>query len=830
MVMIDKIKFKLLSPKMIQKMSAVLITTSEVYDADAYPVEGGVMDTRMGVIDPGIRCKTCGGRSGECQGHFGHIDLAKPVYNILYLKQIKTMLTYTCNDCGGLLVDKDKIKDDKTLNKLTVPKTCPACDEPVEKIKFERPMSFKRGTHVITAEEAREQFEKVSDEDLKSLHFDGGRPEWMILTIFPVPSITTRPSITLTSGERSEDDLTHKLVDIVRINQRLLNNLEIGAPEFILDDLWELLQYHVATYFNNEMTGVPPARHRSGRQLKTLSQRLKSKDGRFRNNLTGKRVNFSARTVVSPDPMISINEVGIPEKIASELTIPIRGTKDNIDDLKACILRGPNAKGGANYVIRPDGLKKKIIDMNKEYIMNEFSEGYILEKHISDGDIVLFNRQPSLHKMSLMAHRVKVLPHKTFRLNLTVCTPYNADFDGDEMNLHVPQTAEARAEAEQLMLVEKNIRSPRFGGPIIGGVQDFISGGYLITREGTTVSKELAAQLLFKVGVIVDLKKDSYTGKEIMSFILPKGLDVEYQANICKKCDVCKKEKCTHDAYVKIADGKMVSGVIDQNAISPFKGQILDKIDLEFGHSVAVVFLERITRLATEYLMYRGFTISVSEEDVPQSVKDDINGFVDEHFVKVYALIDEFNKGKIEVQPGLTPEETLEGLILSELFEVVNKSQNLIAKEAKDNDAQIMAKTGARGSIQNLTFMAGIIGPETVQGHRIFRGYKNRTLPHFKRGDLSAEAHGFVKSCYKVGLSPTEFFFEAMKGREGIMDSSLKTRISGYMQRRLVNALQDILVSKDHSARDSTNRIVQFVAGEDGIDPSKSDGGKLINI
>ncbi|MCK5234213.1 MAG: DNA-directed RNA polymerase subunit A' [Candidatus Aenigmarchaeota archaeon] len=830
MVMIDKINFKLLSPKMIQNMSAISIATSDVYDADAYPVEGGVMDTRMGVIDPGIRCKTCGGRSGECQGHFGHIELAKPVYNIIYIKHIKTFLTYTCSDCGAILVDKDKIDYEKGVGKLAVPKTCPSCNEPVEKIKFERPMSFKKGNHVITPEEAREQFEKISDEDVKALGFLGGRPEWMILTILPVPSITTRPSITLTSGERSEDDLTHKLVDIVRINQRLLNNLEIGAPEFILDDLWELLQYHVSTYFNNELSGVPPARHRSGRQLKTLSQRLKSKDGRFRHNLTGKRVNFSARTVVSPDPMIGINEVGVPEAVARELTIPLRCTKDNIDELKACIMRGPDAKDGANYVIRPDGLKKKIIDLNKEYIMNEFSEGYIIEKHISDGDIVLFNRQPSLHKMSLMAHRVKVLPYKTFRLNLTVCTPYNADFDGDEMNLHVPQTAEARAEAEQLMLVEQNIRSPRFGGPIIGGVQDFISGGYLITKKETVVSKELVSQLLFKVGVIVDLKKDSYTGKELLSFILPEGLDVEYQSNLCRKCDRCKKEKCENDAYVKVADGNFLCGVIDQKAISPFKGKILDKIDLDFGHKVAVTFLERVTRLATEYLMYRGFTISVSEEDISDAVKKEIDKFVNEHFMKVYALIDEFNNGKIEVQPGLTAEETLEGLILGELYEAINKSQNLIAKEAKENDALIMAKTGARGSIQNLTFMAGIIGPETVQGHRIFRGYKGRTLPHYKRGDLSSEAHGFVKSCYKKGLSPTEFFFEAMKGREGIMDSSLKTRISGYMQRRLVNALQDIIVSDDHSARDSVGRIIQFVAGEDGVDPAKSDGGKLLNI
>ncbi|MEA3229605.1 MAG: DNA-directed RNA polymerase subunit A', partial [archaeon] len=287
---------------------------------------------------------------------------------------------------------------------------------------------------------------------------------------------------------------------------------------------------------------------------------------------------------------------------------------------------------------------------------------------------------------------------------------------------------------------------------------------------------------------------------------------------------------CQYDAYVKVSDGNMVSGVIDQKAISPFKGEILNKIDIDFGHSESVLFLERVTRLATEYLMHRGFTISLSEEDIAESVKKEINAFVEKYFVKVYALIDDFNKNKIKIHPGLTAEETLENLILGELYEAINMSQDLIAKEVKENDALIMAKTGARGSIQNLTFMAGIIGPETVQGHRIFRGYKDRTLPHFKKKDLSAEAHGFVRSCYKKGLSPTEFFFEAMKGREGIMDSSLKTRISGYMQRRLINALQDILVASDKSARDSIGNVIQFVAGEDGIDPSKSDGGNLIDV
>ncbi len=431
--MIESIEFSLLSPKMIEKMSVVEILKAELYDNDGFPLEGGVMDPKLGVIDPGLRCRSCGKGMGGCFGHFGYIELVRPVIHVLYAKLIYRILRMTCGNCGQLI----------SSTPTTTIKKCPHCGQEQKKIKFEKPYTFFEGEERITSLEIRERFEKIPDEALEVLEIKGGRPEWLLLTLLLVPPVIMRPSITLETGERSEDDLTHKLVDIIRINQRLKENIEIGAPDFIIDDLWELLQYHVATFFDNGLSGIPAARHRSGRPLKTLADRLKSKEGRFRHNLAGKRVNFSARTVISPDPSISINEVGIPLRVAKELTIPVAVQENSIDEIRQLILAAPSWPS-ANYIIRPDGKRKKITVESKEEIAKEIGPGYTVERHLKNGDIVLFNRQPSLHRMSIMAHRVRVTPWKTFTLNLCVCAPYNADFDGDEMNLHVPQIEEAR--------------------------------------------------------------------------------------------------------------------------------------------------------------------------------------------------------------------------------------------------------------------------------------------------------------------------------------------------------------------------------------------------
>src|SRR3989338_5048366 len=470
---VDKIIFGMISPQEVEKSSAVKVVTAELYDKEGYPVDGGLMDIRLGVIDPGLRCKTCGSKLKECIGHFGHIEVARPVVHVSYAGKVYEILKATCRECNRILVDEETASKYRTLHgrfkkernfeylrklaklaigKAKLAKKCPHCNAKQITIKVEKPTTFMEGDKRISPIEVRARLAKIQEKDLELLGFDPvqARPEWMILTLLPIPPVTMRPSITLETGERSEDDLTHKLGDIVRINQRLFENINAGAPEIIVEDLWDLLQYHVTTYFDNEIAQLPPARHRSGQPLKTLTERIKSKEGRIRHNLAGKRTNFCAITVISPDPMLELNEVGVPDVIAMKLTVPERVNTWNMDYLKKFVERGPKKYPGANYIIRPDGKKKKITDETKEASLEEIQPGYTVERHLMDGDIAVFNRQPSLHRMSMMCHRVKVLPGKTLRLNPAVCHPYNADFDGDEMNLHIPQTEEARAEAEIL--------------------------------------------------------------------------------------------------------------------------------------------------------------------------------------------------------------------------------------------------------------------------------------------------------------------------------------------------------------------------------------------
>ncbi|GAB6055073.1 DNA-directed RNA polymerase subunit A' [Methanobacterium movens] len=850
---ISQINFGLMSPEDIRKMSVTKIVTPDTYDEDGYPIENGLMDPRLGVIDPSLKCRSCGSKGGDCQGHFGSINLARPVIHVGFADTIHKILRSTCHSCGRILLTaseiadyKDKIEylmnnEDSLTNIIkdiyTVARRdkCPHCEEEQEDVKIDKPVSIVEGNYKLTPSEVRERLEIIPDEDalLLGVNPEVARPEWMILTVLPVPPVTVRPSITLETGERSEDDLTHKLVDILRINQRLKENMEAGAPQLIVEDLWELLQYHVTTYFDNEASGVPPARHRSGRPLKTLAQRLKGKEGRFRSNLSGKRVNFSARTVISPDPYISINEVGVPDLIAKEVTVPVHVTEWNMEEMKECIRNGSNVHPGANYVIRPDDRKIRIYEETKEAVIDKLEPGYIVERHLKDGDIVLFNRQPSLHRMSMMAHEVRVLPYKTFRLNLCVCPPYNADFDGDEMNMHVFQTEESRAEAKTLMRVQEHILSPRFGGPIIGGIHDHISGAYLLTRESAIFTEEQVFQILRKAKMpLPDRTGETWSGKQIFSLLLPNDLNMVYKAEICRKCDECLKRECKNDAYVVIEDGQLLSGVMDEKAYGAFAGKILDHIVKEYGTDRAREFLDASTKLAISGIMKAGFTTSTNDEEIPLEAKERIEIHLHKAEEKVDQLIEAYENHELEALPGRSLEETLEMKIMQVLGEARDKSGEIAESyfDINENHAVIMALTGARGSMLNLTQITACVGQQSVRGGRIDRGYNERTLPHFRKGELGAKARGFVHSSYKEGLDPIEFFFHAMGGREGLVDTAIRTAQSGYMQRRLVNALQDLNIKEDGTVMDNRGVIIQTTYGEDGVDPAKSDYGKVVDL
>ena len=871
---IGSIKFACLSPDEIRRMSATKIITADTYDDDGFPIDMGLMDPHLGVIEPGLRCKTCGHKVDECPGHFGHIDLAMPVIHVGYVKEIKKLLQSTCRVCGRLLLTEDQAKeyreqmeameelggdalDMRMMTKDTAKdassrQVCPHCSAEQMKITLDKPTTFREDGHKLTPKEVRERLERTPDNDLIPLGIESAscRPEWMVLTALPVPPVTVRPSITLESGDRSEDDLTHKLVDVLRINQRLRENRDAGAPQLIVEDLWELLQYHITTYFDNQTSGIPPARHRSGRPLKTLVQRLKGKEGRFRSNLSGKRVNFSARTVISPDPGLSINEVGVPTEAARELTIPVFATKANLSILKEIVKRGVNPKGehylpGVNYIIRPDGRRIKVTDKNAETVAETVDVGFIIERHLMDGDIVLFNRQPSLHRMSMMAHTVRVMSGKTFRLNLCVCPPYNADFDGDEMNLHVLQSEEARVEAQILMKVQEHILSPRFGGPVIGAIHDHITGTFMLThcdpnvemyksRYNKAETLSILARVPYKVlpDPMVDKKgKEYWTGKQIFSLVLPEDLRMSFKASICRKCNVCQKEKCDLDAFVKIRDGKLLYGTIDEKAIGSFKGKILDKVARDYGSDRAREFLDSITRLAIGAIMIRGFTTGIDDEDIPAEATRQIEEVLREALSKVDGFVDAYRRNELEQMPGRSMEETLEVEVMKVLGRARDEAGQIAGRHlGLENAAVIMARSGARGSMLNLSQMAGCIGQQAVRGERLSRGYWKRTLPHFQKGDLGAQAKGFVINSYKSGLSPTEFFFHSMGGREGLVDTAVRTSRSGYMQRRLINALEDLKLKSDGTVRNTADSVIQFKYGDDGVDPCRSVQGEAIDI
>jgi len=1003
---IDSIRFTLMDPNEIRKMSAVEVKTADTYKDDGHAYKQGLMDPKMGVIDPGIRCETCGNKHEECPSHFGHIALELPVIHIGFVNLIKISLKVTCNSCSNVLLHdapethpldpekseqdyyrdkvkdvilkhgvggsefKSAVKDIENVCSGVKRAICMHCGSEQGKIILDKPTTFKekkadKGEHKLNARDIREWLEKIPDQHLIfiGMDMDVSRPEWTIMKVLPVPPITVRPSITLESGDRSEDDLTHKLVDVLRINQRLRENRDSGAPQLIVEDLWELLQYHCTTYFDNQTSGIPPARHRSGRPLKTLSQRLKGKDGRFRSNLSGKRVNFCARTVISPDPNLGINEVGIPVSTAKELTVPIRVTSRNREQLRQMVLRGPDVHPGVNYIIRGDRFRVRITDRTKfiwagfrclnpdchsgsdeepymgyspelnqvlpapnflpglvlrkqqrrdhttaelhddwsvdlnltlcnlrgedesgksldsedpntvihhrwkwevenpgEFLPENLEvrcphcgspevedehgniyptevedrlstydrdgnpkPGVVVERHLIDGDVTIFNRQPSLHRMSMLVHEIRVMDGKTFRFNLADCTPYNADFDGDEMNLHVIQSEEARAEAKILMRVQEHIISPRYGGSVIGGIHDHITGSYLLTHGDCFLSKSQMLDVLGSIGWNGHLPNEvtrdgvtGYMGNEVFSLLVKEELNLSFKNRAGEEVTVISGE---------------VSGSIDKRGIGAEDGRLLDAVVQTYGTVIGADFINKMTKMTIAICTAMGFTTGIDDEDLPPEALDEIDNINKLASEKVDEELKKFgNDGRrYETRPGRTPLETLEENILTILDEGKSETGN-VAKSllGENNSAVLMATSGARGSMDNLAMMAGSIGQPKVRGKRLERGYQDRVLTHFPRNVKGAKEKGFVSSSFKRGLEPTEFFMLSVSGRESLVDTAVRTSKSGYMQRRLINAMDDLKVSNDSrsSVRNTANRIVQFEYGEDGIDPTLSRKGR----
>ncbi|CAF1024738.1 unnamed protein product [Rotaria sordida] len=532
-------------------------------------------------------------------------------------------------------------------------------------------------------------------------------------------------------------------------------------------------------------------------------------------------------------------EVAVPIHVAKIMSYPEIVNRTNIEFIRQLVRNGPDVHPGANFIINPKNDHKKFLkygDRNEMAAKLRF--GDVVERHLIDGDIVLFNRQPSLHRLSIMALYARVMPHRTFRFNECICSPFNADFDGDEMNLHLPQTEEAKAEALVLMGTKSNLVTPRNGEMIIGATQDFLTGAYLLTQRDTFFDRSKACQLLTwilanKDGLEkIDLPPPTilkpcqlWTGKQLFNVILRLNNSCKDIINLRVKGKAYSgkdEDLCCNDGFIVIRNSRLLLGCVDKSVLGANgKTNVFYLLLRDCSELAAAIAMARLARLTSYYLMNRGFSIGLIDVTPGENLLKAKHALVTEGYNKCNNYIQQLKEDKLQLQPGCSREQTLEALILKELSDVRESAGKLCLQELQrsSNSPLIMAISGSKGSNINISQMVACVGQQAISGSRVPNGFEDRSLPHFEKDSKIPAAKGFVENSFYSGLTPTEFFFHTMGGREGLVDTAVKTAETGYMQRRLVKCLEDLCCQYDMTIRTCTNDIVQFTYGGDSLDP-----------
>ncbi|XP_062226033.1 DNA-directed RNA polymerase III subunit 1 isoform X2 [Phragmites australis] len=687
-------------------------------------------------------------------------------------------------------------------------------------------------------------FKRMTDEDCELLNL-GDRPEKLIVTEIAVPPVPIRPSVVVGGSRSNEDSITVILKSIVNTNSILKETLQTGGLFTKCFDCWQHLQLQVVEYINSDAPSLPDSQHRG------LVQRLKGKTGRFRGNLSGKRTEYTGRTVISPDPNLRITEVAIPVLMARVLTYPERVSYYNIEKLRQCIRNGPYKHPGANFIIQPDGTKLHLKYCDRRIAARDLKYGCIVERHLEDGDIVLFNRQPSLHRMSIMSHRARIMPWRTLRFNESVCNPYNADFDGDEMNLHVPQTEEARTEALMLMGVQNNLCTPKNGEILVASTQDFLTSSFLVTRKDTFYDRSSFTLLCSYLGDAmenIDLPTPAlikpielWTGKQLFSVLVRPNACTKVFLNLTVKEKIYTKKgkrewetMCPSDGFVYFRNSELLSGQVGKATLgNGNKDGIYSVLLRDYNSHAAASCMNRLAKFSARFIGNHGFSIGVDDVQPGEHLSQQKKKKIDEGYKECHDLISLFSKGALTLQPGCNAAQTLELKITGVLNQIRATAGNVCMDTLHwRNSPLIMSQCGSKGSPINISQMVACVGQQSVGGRRAPDGFIDRTLPHFPINSKTPAAKGFVANSFYTGLTATEFFFHTMGGREGLVDTAVKTAETGYMSRRLMKGLEDLSVFYDQTVRNASGGIVQFAYGDDGMDPAKMEGhdGMPLNL
>ena len=904
---VQKVQFGLLSPERILKQSVCEVTKSyrshdDVMSNNKYNT---LHDPRMGTNDRNILNPISKLSVKYDPGHFGHIVLPKPVVPSHFLPFVIKSLNLVCFRCSALRVNKnDKAVmaeierrkgkarsmyiEDEVASKVSVCTVCGAV-QPL-KVSVIKNMVSGIGAKfpslkdkvVLNAENVLKIFKLISDEDCDLMGYDHiySRPDWMVWTIFPVPPLSMRPSVKdETTGKSDDDDLTIKLNDIIKSCEelrRLMGNdkKDIGEKGDItarINEWWNCLTYHISTYIDNDERagntlsgGIPTSKSRSGRHLKTIRARMKSKAGHVRQNIMGKRVDHSARTVITGDPNLSINELGVPVEIAENLAYPEITSKYNIGYLNMLLQKGKVKWIVKNKLGEKSSLKARTISVEfLKSINNEanvsIEVGDIVWRNLQDNDIVFFNRQPTLHKMGMMAHKAVILEGKSFRLNGSCTSPYAADFDGDEMNMHVPISEACKYELEHITIVSSQIVSPQASKPVIGLIQDSLLAWYLISKNNKTIP----------MNVFMDIKGlwlDSYISatqkgsKDLGTYdfitpVLPQmtlttksesstsTTREQYLAELKRLHRVFGISKSTeeYEAYqdqdlkeevrelhaknsIKIENGTYIQGIFDKKTLGKSaNGGLIHSSWRDCGHLRTKDYIDLMNKVATNWLLYEGFSVGLKDMRIyDQESIENINSLIQEGFTKSEELIEKLYAGEIVTLTEGTPRNQFEADISKTLRGIRMKVEKITDKFIDiDNRMNSMITSGSKGSKANSVSVISMLGQQSVDGLRIQDTMDHRPLPFYSRDTVLPSARGFIKNSYYSGLDPVEYLYHAMEGRLGVISTSIKTATTGYIQRKLVKVMEDLKVFYDGTVRNAHNIVIQPLYGNDGFDASK---------
>lgn len=868
----DSVLFTLLPADEIIRMSACQITETRMTG------EGTLYDERMGVTTKNKKCLTCD-QNEECPGHFGYIELNEPIYHPMFLKQILQYLRVICMGCKRVILTKEtfellKLSGGKILEKVEEAvksiSHCLHCYCEIPKIFIQDGKIFVSSSEMeksgsrFYAKSALRVFESVPEDDYHLLGIKDHRlfPVHLILRIIPVAPPMIRPPVMMNSYI-CDDDLTYKYVDIIKTNKKVRDFKAENKKDAIID----LLDFHVKTLFDNSSG---KAKHVNQRPLKCFKTRLNGKQGQIRKYLNGKRSNFNARTVIGPEPNINIDTMVVPTEIANKLTFP-----EVVNDLNFSELDWLVNTGKASYVVRGENrinLKyatgnyskelsdsdrvyrdKKFISVAKSEIMKQkkfklkdgdiifhydgtktkysaiptkrfqLKNGDIVERYLQNNDYMILNRQPTLHKGSMLGFKIKILPVKTIRFSLAMCNSFNSDFDGDEMNIHMPQSYQAKAELMEISSVKNNFTSTQGSKPIVNISQDHLLSGHLMTKENKKIDEDDFMNFatwdedVWPLDEILD-KLDHY--RDVKNWL---GLKNWEPFSTFTLFSLCLPKTFNYSlGGVKIVQGLMVNGTLNKDTLGNKSKSIPHYVFINFGEEEAVNFVSKFNKISNEWLFRNGFSIGISDCVIDQKYDNIIQTEIEKRIIEA--------KTVSEMETNDLFKEIKINMSLNKATDIGNR----LARDylPKDNRLKSIVESGSKGSFINIAQIIGLLGQQNISGKRIPLSFgSGKPIPHYPSEDkiLDArelfESRGFVTNSYIRGLTPQEFWYHAGSGREGLLDTACKTGVTGYIQRKIVKLLEDLKTSFHDTIVNNKGTVYSFQYGDDNLD-----GSQLINI